>query len=96
MKKEKSTPYLELAEKIAENIELVWFCCVQLPYQYRQLLEYLYKPSLKERKQYGMNMPLPSVSDPFLCSNYPNWVADNEFRILALLLCHEIYLSETK
>lgn len=86
--KRKSTPFLELAEKIANNIDTYWFCCNSLKDgKSKTYFKAYFKPTITEKFEYNHLADDAWMTD-IECSVKQN----NEFRILALLICHEHYL----
>lgn len=92
----RTTPFYELAEKISERITHAWFCCVDLENdEHVKYFESIFKPTEADREEYSVIEPYQD-SDSWMSVRYVDAEFNNNFRILALLLCHEIYLSETK
>lgn len=92
----RTTPFYEVAEIISDDMQDTWGICIRLM-NYDDKLSYphfekyfteLFSPSQKEWVKYNHEMAW------WMSSKNNTIEENNEFRILALLLCHEIYLSE--
>ena len=73
------TEYYKLAERIANDIECLWWCCANLPNKKTQHFASVFYPSRVEQKKYKLRslgwMGSENKSDEY----------NNNFRILALL-----------
>lgn len=80
--------YLKLAEKIGEDINIRWFCCVELSKKKSEEFERWFEPTREECYRYNH-------SDVFWMTECGlSREQNNNFRILALCLMHEISLTE--
>lgn len=85
MKDLDTTQYLKLAKKIANSIEIGWFCCLDLKHP-RQFTK-LFRPTNHELNIYN--------------HDHVVWMSElgvkrkhkNNFRILALLFMHEMTIN---
>lgn len=85
--KTQTTPYYELAERIANNIEGHWYCCTDLPSYNASKFKILFRPTESELKEYG------HVWEVWMAQHGLTEKQDNEFRILALLFMHEMTVN---
>jgi hypothetical protein len=84
----KRTQYLELAERIADDIYLIWFCCEFLKGNDRNNFFEMFCPHLDGGSQFFQ--PLFSAWMSTVGGTYKE---DNEHRIIALLLMHEMEVN---
>jgi hypothetical protein len=83
----KKTPYYKLAERIAKNINGVWYCCNDLPVDYADTFEFVYRPSPKEEREYR------HYNGGWMGEICAPIQQDNNLRILALLFMHELTIN---
>lgn len=80
--------YLKLAEMIGKSIDSDWFCCTELPKEEAYEFTKWFKPTENEMIDYNHDR----------CAWMIQYGApteqNNDFRILALCLMHEISLTE--
>ncbi len=83
-----TSEFLKLAERIGENIGGAWFCCNDLPMKEAKQFKELFEPTKRELNEYD------HVDGSWMSEIGAPYETDNNLRILALCLAHEIYKTE--
>lgn len=81
------TEFRRLAERIADNIDDVWFCCVDLPEEQVEFFTEWFKPTLEEMDMYNHTDFL------FMSELGVSRIDNNNFRILSLLFAEQLWLD---
>jgi len=85
----KQTEYYKLAEKIDNNIDGIWYCCDDLPEIESRKFHNMFCPHL-DGSQFFKPLIYAWMGQPFHLSTTKE---DNEHRIIALLLMHEMEIN---
>lgn len=80
--------FLKVAEEIGEDISGGWFCCPMLPREERIFFTRWFEPTREELIAYN------HIEGCWMSEEGAPFEADNNLRILALCLAHEIYKTE--
>lgn len=80
--------FLKLAEEIGERIGGLWFCCNGLPKEEARFFKDYFEPTRKEMAEYN------HINGAWMAEAGATYETDNNLRILALCLAHEIYKTE--
>lgn len=82
--------YLKLAEKIADDIDGFCWICTALPENEAMQFEKMFMPTQEIKIKYNHKQL------GWMGENGKSWNENNNLRILALCLMHEISLTENK
>ena len=82
------TEYYKLAKRIANRIDGFWYCCLRLPYTECQKFSKMFCPHLDRGSQFFN----PGDSG-WMADDNESYTQDNEHRVIALLLMHEMTVN---
>lgn len=86
----KRTAYYDLAEMIANDIHGYWFCCDDLPKLQSKEFYNMFYPHLDGGSQFIEPLGYAWMGQ---CTSISTTQEDNEHRIIALLLMHEMEVN---
>lgn len=85
----KKSPYRQLAERIAGDIEgRYWYCCLCLPKENAKCFKVVFEPTYEEKIRHN------SLFEAWLSEEGTSTQYDNNVRILALLFMDEFVKTD--